>query len=81
MTRHYDLAKSLVEANMDKLKLIAEALLEHEVLDGADIDAVLEGRPLVRKARPVAPTYAEKDRAAKEKKKSLFAPKPRPVEG
>jgi cell division protease FtsH len=81
VTRQYELAKILLEQNMDKLKLIAEALLEHEVLDGSEIDAVLEGRTLVRKARPIMPTYAEKDRAAKEKRKSLFAPKPRPVEG
>jgi len=81
VTRQYALARQIIEGNMDKLKQIAEALLEHEVLDGAEIDMVMEGRPLTRKPRPVSPTYAEKERASKERRTSLFSPKPRPAEG
>ena len=81
VTAQYERAREIIEANQDKLKQIAEALLEHEVLDGSEIDMVLEGRPLMRKPRVSPPTYAEKDRAAKERRTSLFSPKPRPVEG
>jgi cell division protease FtsH len=81
VTKQYAVARQIIESNMDKLKQIAEALLEHEVLDGAEIDMVMEGRAIPRKPRPVSPTYAEKERASKERRTSLFSPKPRPAEG
>ena len=35
--------------NLDKLKLLAEALLEYETIDGADIDTIFAGERLERK--------------------------------
>jgi cell division protease FtsH len=48
VTENYERAKSTVLANLDKLKLIAEALLERETLDGAEIDILLAGGKLDR---------------------------------
>jgi len=43
---NYDRAKKIVLSNLDKLKLLAEALLERETLDGAEIDVLLAGGKL-----------------------------------
>ena len=45
---NYERAKQTVLGNLDKLKLIAEALLERETLDGADIDVLFAGGTLDR---------------------------------
>jgi cell division protease FtsH len=37
----YQLAKKLIEENRDKLQLIAEALLEYETLEGAQVEAIV----------------------------------------
>jgi len=41
VTENYERAKRLLTENMTSLKSLAEALLEKEVLDGADIDHIL----------------------------------------
>ncbi|HSV91303.1 MAG TPA: cell division protein FtsH, partial [Nitrospiraceae bacterium] len=41
VTENYERAKRLLTENMTSLKRLAEALLEKEVLDGADIDQIL----------------------------------------
>jgi cell division protease FtsH len=41
VTENYERAKRLLTENMSSLKRLAEALLEKEVLDGADIDTIL----------------------------------------
>jgi cell division protease FtsH len=50
---NYQRAKSIVIENLDKLKLIAEALLERETLDGAEIDVLLAGGRLEATPTPV----------------------------
>ena len=45
---NYDRAKKVVMENLDKLKLLAEALLEYETVDGADIDMIFTGKRLER---------------------------------
>ena len=42
----YERAQQLLSENMDKLKLIAETLLEREVLDGDQMNRVLRGEIL-----------------------------------
>lgn len=42
VTQQYQLAKNLLEDNLDLLKLVAESVLEYEVLDGADLDLLIE---------------------------------------
>ena len=44
VTENYDRAMSLIEGSMDKLHKLAEALLEKEVLDGAEIDEIIFGK-------------------------------------
>jgi cell division protease FtsH len=51
---NYDRAKKIVLGNLDKLKVLAESLLERETLDAADIDILLAGGKL-EKTPPVEP--------------------------
>ena len=44
--RAYNKAESLLRENMDKLTLLANTLLEREVLDGQEMDRVLRGEKL-----------------------------------
>ena len=41
VTTQYELAKTILEENLDLLKLIAESLLEYEVINGNDIDLLM----------------------------------------
>jgi cell division protease FtsH len=45
---NYERAKQVVLTNVDKLKVLAEALLERETLDAAEIDILLAGGKLDR---------------------------------
>ena len=49
----YDEAKRLLEANRDKLSLIAEALLERETLDRHDLALLMRGEALPALASPL----------------------------
>ncbi len=82
VTANYDRAKTVVMDHLDKLKVLAEALLEHETLDGVEIDTVFAGGRLERKP-PVftggsGPEKAAIKAAEKPARPSIFAP-PRPV--
>ncbi|HET9319501.1 MAG TPA: ATP-dependent zinc metalloprotease FtsH, partial [Bryobacteraceae bacterium] len=49
----YDRALKVIEAKSDALVRVAEALLEREVLDGAEVKQIIEGIPLApRAAKP-----------------------------
>ena len=83
---NYDRArKQVVVDNLDKLKLLAEALLEYETIDGEEIDTLFAGGRLDRKPS----TWATTSSAAKVRREaparrsaprapSIFAP-PRPL--
>ncbi len=58
VTTAYERAKSLVKEHLDKLKVLAEALLEYETLDAAEIDTLFGGHRLER--RPVVVVSTEK---------------------
>jgi cell division protease FtsH len=85
VTANYDRARKLVLDNLDKLKGLAETLLEYETVDGADIDVIFSGRRLERKPPlakstlfpPAAAKSGEKT-AEKPARPSIFAP-PRPL--
>jgi cell division protease FtsH len=49
---NYNRAKKLLEEKIDTLHALAKALLEYEVLEGAEVDAIVEGKPLVKKNKP-----------------------------
>jgi cell division protease FtsH len=72
-------ARNLLSQHRDALDGIARALLERETLDGEDVDSIVAGRDLPERTKVVIPTYADRERAAKEKRRaaSIFgAPKP-----
>ncbi len=49
---NYARAKKCLEDNMDKLHLLAKALLEHETLERKEIDDLFNGKEIVKKAKP-----------------------------
>jgi cell division protease FtsH len=77
---NYDRATKLINENLDKLKGIAEALLEFETIDTADMDVLMAGGRITRQppAPPSAPATVEKE-AVKAARPSLFPA--RPVKG
>ena len=48
----YDRARKIIEERADGLARIAEALLEREVLDGAEVKLLIDGQALTTPARP-----------------------------
>jgi cell division protease FtsH len=75
----HETAKRLLTENRDKLDIMAQALLERETLDGEEVDAIVQGRDLPPRDKVVIPSYSDRERAAKEKRRaaSIFgAPKP-----
>jgi cell division protease FtsH len=77
VTANYERAKKAVVENVDKLKALAEALLEYETVDGAEIDQIFAGKRLNRVISPTA-SRAPEPKAAEKARPSIFAP-PRPV--
>jgi len=61
-------AKELLEENKDKLKDLAEALIEHEVLDREEIDRVMKGEVLesTKKSRQYQSLSEKMERRKKE---------------
>jgi cell division protease FtsH len=79
--QQYVVAKRILSENRDKLDRLAQALLVRETLDAEEIEAALGGIELPVRERVVIPTWAEKQKSQKEKKRpaSIFgAPKPAP---
>jgi len=74
VTTQYQRAKSILLENKGTLDRIAEALLEWETLDGADVEALVTGQPL-HKSRAAVPakTLETKRPEVKEKSKILDA--------
>src|SRR6185503_7711884 len=77
----HDEAHRLLSEHRDTLDRLAVALLERETLDGEEVDAIVAGRDLPDREKIVIPTYSEREKAAKEKRRaaSIFGtPKPAP---
>jgi cell division protease FtsH len=80
INEQYARARAVVEENRDKLDQIAQALLERETIGRPELDAIAEGRELPPPERIVIPSYEDKKREAREKRKgSIFQPRPREV--
>ncbi|WP_437673338.1 ATP-dependent zinc metalloprotease FtsH [Sorangium sp. So ce131] len=74
-------ARRLLTDNREILERLATALLERETLDAEEVDAIVSGRELPQRQRVVIPSYSDRERAAKEKRRaaSIFGtPKPAP---
>jgi cell division protease FtsH len=74
---NYERAKQVLNENLDKLRAIAEALLEFETIDTADIEALMNGSKIERKP-PTPPAAPERkdDRAAVAKARPSLFPRP-----
>jgi len=55
----YDRAKNTLSGNRDTLERIAQALLEREVIDAAEVKLLMEGKPLPEKPRTPPPPPAQ----------------------
>src|SRR5271163_4144462 len=79
--RQYEKVKHLLGENASHLEALAKALIERETLDADEIRLTLEGRELPPVQRVIIPSYADKDKAAKEKRKvaSIFGGPPKPA--
>jgi cell division protease FtsH len=61
LNRAYSRTQEILKANLDKLHIMAEALLAYETIDATQIDAVMEGR------RPGPPAdWAKSGRTSKD---------------
>jgi cell division protease FtsH len=80
VTENHARAKKVVMDNLDKLKVLAEALLEYETVDGAEIDILFAGGYLDRKPSTWAlgvagaAAAAEKKASDKAQRPSIFSP-------
>jgi len=74
----YSKARNILETHRDVLERIAQALLEREVLDAAELKLLMEGKPLPVKIPPPPP--AAPPVPAKEPQLTL-RPDPRPIPG
>jgi cell division protease FtsH len=72
----YDRAKKVVVEHLDKLRVLAEALLEYETLDGAEIDTLFAGKRLDR--RPAISSSTSQPKATGDGGKPARAEQPRP---
>ncbi len=55
VTNAYEAARNILKTNRDALERIAQALLEREVLDAAEMKLLVEGKPLPDKPRTPPP--------------------------
>jgi len=72
---NYERAKQVLLANLEKLKAIAEALLEFETIDTADIDVLMGGGKIERKP-PTPPVAPERAAAPVVKPRPSLFPRP-----
>jgi cell division protease FtsH len=75
-------ARDILNEKRDVLEATAAALLDRETIDSADLAALWEGRPMPVREKIVVPTWADKEKNAREKRRgsSIFGP-PKPVAG
>jgi cell division protease FtsH len=72
VTDQYERAKKILLDNRPALDKIADALLEHETLDLADVDSLLAGGSITRPPPPKPPPPAERPDEKKTKKPGLL---------
>jgi len=79
VAEQHEVARKVLSDHRTELDALAHALLERETLDSEEIQAVIEGRPLPERAKVIIPSWSDKEKASKEKRRaaSIFgAPKP-----
>ena len=80
ITENYEACKTLLRDNLKTLKAIANKLLEREVLDHAQIKAIIEGKPLKSRAKPTSSITkaTKKERVKHHSRKTTMKPAPTP---
>ena len=80
VTTAYEKARTIVDENRAQLDRLADALLEHESLNGEDIDKVMRGEKVEVKKKEelvdVLKTHQEQDEKKKKQKQATVANKP-----
>ncbi len=64
----YERAKKLLNENLETLKRIADALIEYETIDSADMDTIIAGGELTREKPPPRVVSSSKDDKKKDKR-------------
>ncbi len=79
--KQYMRVKETLTENRPMLEQLAKVLVERETLDAEEILAVFEGKELPRREKIVIPTYADKEKANKDRRKvaSIFGGPPKPA--
>ena len=79
----YVKVRALLEEKKHILENLATALIERETLDAEEIKAVFDGVDMPKRTKIVIQSYADKDKAAKEKRKvaSIFGGPPKTATG
>ena len=72
-------ATEILKKNRKTLKVMAEALLEREVLDSADVDDILAGRKIASKPAPKSPAPPSSSPSAPAEVSPKVALKPQPA--
>jgi cell division protease FtsH len=75
ITERHEYAANLLKENKTILLKLAEALLENETIDASDLDAIIEGREII-KPEPVIPPEQPESTEAEESKKEESPSKP-----
>ncbi|RYE80371.1 MAG: ATP-dependent zinc metalloprotease FtsH [Myxococcales bacterium] len=72
-------AREILTRKRDVLDGIANALLDRETIDSGELIAIYENKPLPHREKLVVPTWADKERNSKDKRRSasIFGP-PKP---
>ena len=68
-------AKKILKNNLSGLYKLSETLLEHEVLDGQEIDRILNGKKIRKKQAKKSSSSNNKKTAPNEKRKTIKSPK------
>ncbi|PYS54641.1 MAG: cell division protein FtsH [Acidobacteria bacterium] len=81
VTEQYDRARRIIEENRDTMVRLAEALLEHESLDGVQIRRIVAGLPLVEDTEEPSTVSSEEQPKIKEPAAKPLKPILPPITG
>jgi cell division protease FtsH len=79
VTDNHERARKVVLEHLEKLKILAEALLEYETLEGAEIDLLFAGKDLNRQPSAAAVERRNRSEAGKAPKSERPSFLPRPL--